>query len=54
MWWLADFVGEEIFRAFGEVRRGECDFGEEIIGWPPRNLLEFDALAAVDGVSRDW
>jgi len=33
-----DFVGEAIFAHFGEVRRGESDFGEEIIGWRRRKF----------------
>jgi len=47
-----DFVGEEIFAHFGEIWRGESDFGEEIVGGAAGNLLELDALAAVDGVAR--
>ena len=47
-----DFVGEEIFAHFGEIWRGESDFGEEIVGCAAGDLLEFDALAAVDGVAR--
>jgi len=35
----------------GEIRSGECDFGEEIVGSAAGNLLEFDALTAVDCVA---
>src|SRR5215467_10328811 len=47
-----DFVGQEIFSHLREVRRGESDLGEEIVGRATGDLLEFDALVAVDGVAR--
>ena len=43
---------EEIFAHLGKVRSGESNFGEEIVGRTAGDLLEFDALAAVDGVAR--
>src|SRR5215468_4601808 len=46
-----DFVGEEIFAHLGEIRRGEGDISEEIVGRAAGNLLELHALATVDGVT---
>src|SRR5215468_9754626 len=46
-----DFVREKEFAHLREIRSGEGDFGEEIVGSAARNLLEFDPLAAIDGVA---
>lgn len=47
-----DFVSEKVFTHLGEIWSGESDFGEEIVGRAASDLLELDALAAVDGVTR--
>src|SRR6266480_3886618 len=46
-----DFVGEEEVAHFGEIRRRESNFGQEIVGCAAGDLLELDALAAVYGVA---
>src|SRR5215813_6765704 len=46
-----DFVGEEIFAHLRKVRSGESDFGKEIVGRSAGDLLQFDALAAIDCVA---
>ena len=51
-WTGFDFVGEEKIAHAGNVWGGEGDFGEEIVWRAPGDLLEFDALAAVDGEAR--
>src|SRR5215470_2331309 len=44
-----NFVSEKIFTHLGEVRSGESNFGEEIVGYAAGDLLEFDTLAAANG-----
>jgi hypothetical protein len=46
-----DFVSDEIFVHLREVWSRKSDFSEEIFGRTTGYLLEFDALAAVDGIA---